>query len=534
MARPRSPRDGERGAAVLLFVALVVAAAIAATASMMIGRPQFAVQQGTGTGFDLTALRKAVEAHAIVVNSNAVVCPDTDDPADGQANRVVGACASPNGAVPWRDIGVNARMATDAWQQPVQLVAAERDLRSYRAGDETGCDFILVSGGADRQIDADLTAPVIDVQDTAAGTDIDLAVCGKLGDPPGSDADFDLNRENADGTKDIDLVAGTTDSTAEKTVAPYAGDLGDTGEKAVVFGEQDADGTFKKVQTNNYTSCFWIDHAFKFEETLRAYFEFRFFPGQNLDTATADKETGDGFTFALLPGNRDTKDGDSVVCGKAGHNQGLGYKDGVPLPKMAVEFDIYNNNYGDENALRHNHAGLLLTWRTDYIGNGSADNPRCRAQDLSTFGSENPCTHRRAIDGFAQPNVIFMEERDSETFDYIEGGVAGKLYPVRVELNRNCNDDCSACGSGAGTKMRTKVWIRCEDAECKTTNADFTGDWTENSINYCHADPSVEYMALNPATTPTLLFDTTRVGFTMGSNGFNTGVVLTNIILSSK
>lgn len=534
MTAPRPSRDGERGAAVILFVALVVAAAIAAAAAMMVGRPQFAVQQNTGTGFDLTALRKAVEAHAMVVNGDIVVCPDTDG--DGTAN---GGCGSPsNGLVPWRDIGVTARQATDAWGQPVRIVrSASQNLRlsSYRGGVNEGpCHFLLVSGGDDGTIDANLTVDPVDVRDVGATRDRDLAVCGKLGGTAGGGgAQFDLDRTNGDGSADIDLVEGTVDNTARKTVAPYVGQV--NGENAVIFGERNPDGTFKKVQTNNYTSCYWIDRAFEFKKTLRAYFKFRFYPGQYWDNPDSDKTTGDGFTFTVLPGNQDTTDAATgKVCGKAGNNQGLGYKDGVPLPKMAVEFDIYNNNYGDENALRHNHAAILLTWRTDYIGNGSADNPPCRAQDLSTFGSENACTHRRAVDGFAAPNVIFMEERDSATFDYIEGGQAGKLYPVRIELNRGCNADCSSCGDAAGQKMRTKVWIGCEDEACKDTSKDFTGDWTENSINYCHADPSVEYMTLNPATSPTLLFDTARVGFTMGANGFNTGVMYTNILLSGE
>lgn len=343
--------------------------------------------------------------------------------------------------------------------------------------------------------------------------------------------DFDLND-----AEDLAKVAGTTPykGGGRDVRAPTVGENPAGDGNAIVFGQQ-VNGKYTKLADDGtedrQTSCVWIDQDFTLTtQTFRAYFVFQFFPGEFYDQTSSDKSTGDGFTFAILPGSTDTTDANSgQICGKAGHNMGLGFKDGIPMPKMAVEFDIYNNNYGDENALRHNHAAILTAWDTDYIGNGSGNNPPCGVGDYSTFGSENPCTFRRAADGFAAPNVTFLEERQAGTVDYVVDGLVAVPYPVRIEIERGCTLGCGAgtCGTG-GTYMRTKVWIKCTADGCNDTTKDFTGDWTENSINYCHRDPS----AYDASTDTT--FDTIKFGFTMGSVGNDTGVLLYDLKASSN
>lgn len=537
----------------MALLALLVIGMVAAIASFRTSVPGRDTRQAAETQTDLRRVREAIVA--FYISTGGLPCPAGT--ADGLAEATCPAEADLVGYLPYRDLGLASSLGVDRYGNPLTYAVADNPDSPTLSPSVNGADFdyVIVSHGAnggrsradtaaattnvdeDENADADLTFADSPHERTPANPDdyfddiLMYATVDNLRTSSAQGPDFDL-----DVAGDLAKVSGTVDSTSKKTVAPIIGVHPDgSGANAIVFGEESG-GVISEVGTNNYTSCSWIDQTFPMTtETLRAYFRFQFYPGQYWDNTNSDKTTGDGFTFAILPGSTQTTDAQTgQVCGKAGHNQGLGYKDGVPLPKMAVEFDIYNNNYGDEDALRHNHVGLLLTYRTnqDYIGNGSGTNPGCGPSDLSSNGSTGSCTFRRSADGFAAPNVIFLEKQDGNAYSYIDGGKAAEVHDVRVEIARLCDATCGACGQPGGEKMLTKVWIKCATADCQDTTKAYAGAWTENSLNYCHDDPGVRYEALYGDATKT--YATAKVGFTMGANGANTGVILSAVKISSN
>lgn len=576
--------DTERGFAMIAVVIVLIGVGITVLLTAVRETTVIHTRSQTETMEQLSVVSDALAAYALTIYG--LPCP-----ADGEAGDGIADCgtAAEKGVVPWRTLGLRESDAVDRWGRMIAYRPAPTLLSPNNLANNTGhlilcrakqdCDqtanqaeskaaYVLVSTGpagqggflpggtrlpdpknaqeaanladpASTGIYYDLPFNILDGDKARPSDDDDyfddIVIARSIDDilqpSSGSSPDFDLND-----AEDLAKVAGTTPykGGGRDVRAPSVGDNPAGDGKAIVFGQQE-DGKYTKLDDDGtedrQTSCVWIDHEFTLTtQTFRAYFVFQFFPGQFYDQTTSDKSTGDGFTFAILPGSTDTTDATTgQICGKAGHNMGLGFKDGIPMPKMAVEFDIYNNNYGDENALRHNHAAILTAWDTDYIGNGSGNNPPCGVGDYSTFGSENPCTFRRAADGFAAPNVIFLEERQPGTVDYVVDGLVAVPYPVRIEIERGCTLGCGAdtCGTG-GTYMRTKVWIKCTADGCDDTTKDFTGDWTENSINYCHRDPS----AYDASTETT--FDTIKFGFTMASVGNDTGVLLYDLKASSN
>lgn len=590
MRRPTCPPSApvpvnERGFAMLAVVFVLIGVGMTILLTAVRETTAIHTRSQTETMEQLSVVSDALAAHALTIYR--LPCP-----ADGEAGDGIADCGTDadKGVVPWRTLGLRESDAVDRWGRMIAYRPAPdlRDPNNFT--NSTGhlilcrakqnCDqtanqaeskaaYVLVSTGpagqggflpsgeqlpapTNDQETANLAAPasgavyydlpfnIMDGDQARPSDDDDyfddIVIARSIDDilqpTPAGTPDFDLND-----AEDLANVAGTTayKGGGRDVRAPTIGNNPAGDGKAIVFGQQQEDGTYTKLDDDGtedrQTSCVWVDHDFQLTtQTFRAYFVFQFFPGQLYDQSTSDKTTGDGFTFAILPSTTDTSHPlTGQICGAAGNNMGLGFKDGIPMPKMAVEFDIYNNNYGDENALRHNHAAILTAWDTDYIGNGSGNNPPCKATDYSTFGSENPCTFRRAADGFAGPNVIFLEERQAGTVDYTADGHVAVPYPVRIEIERGCPMGCSAgsCGTG-GSYMRTKVWIKCSAEGCDDTTKDFTGDWTENSINYCHRDPSA-YDA-SPDTT----FDAIKFGFTMASVGDDTGVLIYDLKASSN
>jgi hypothetical protein len=530
MRRP-GPRDGERGAAVLLFVALVVAAAIAATASMMIGRPQFAVQQGTGTGFDLTALRKAVEAHAWVVGGGTTVACPADNNGDEDCT------GATEGPVPWRTIGVTQRQARDAWNQPIQIVARPVSLDSNRGGGlQTGCDFVLISGGDDLAIDADLTAPTtIDVKDPVAGSDLDLdiAVCGELGGVVPSNSLLDPNK--------FTTTADTVNHIKPRFKTPPHADWA-ASDKVMSFGGSSDDPDTYDLTASNVTkaACAWYDDAFNFtDETLRGFIRFQFLPGEPLSTQTMG--TGQGFALMVIPGDRTVS---ATSCGTAASDNAFGFK-GVARPKFALEFDIYKDNYENADDIsggrnnpnpEGNHVALLNPLTADYISHGGSGNPGCQTVPVgenapAMNGEKGACTYPPANINDRPARHAVRPANWLEDDPYLDTALsqnAAQPYVVRFEFKRLCNADCSTCGVAGGTKVHAKAWIAC-NAEVLAGNPgacpalpegfdDVTesyADTTDYMVNYCMPDRSLSY----PES-----FDTVKIG--IGFSTRNSAVAL--------
>lgn len=568
MRRPPS-RNSERGAAVLLFVALVVAAAIAATASMMIGRPQFAVQQATGTGFDLTAVRKAVEAHAIVVGGGTVACPDTDD--DGAED-----CGVPTfGPVPWRTIGVTKRQALDSWNQPVQIVARTVSLNSNINGLETGCDFVLVSGGSDLVVDANLAAQAIDVRDPVVGSglDLDIAVCGKLGGNGGAGKDKDKEQTpppSAEETTVLEKPPASYVMTQDtsKNIAPRFKTAPHedwaVGNEVLYFGgSSDSADTYDLTAGNvKKTACTWFEDPFDFtDQTLRGFIRFQFLPGESVATQT--KNTNQGFALMVIPGTRTVT---STTCGNADTNNSYGFKGVIPRPKFALEFDIFRDTYegmtdfsGGRNNPRPegNHVALLNPSSADHISHGGAENPPCQAWGAynngpALNGSKGACTYPPGEPGdYASGQVEPRPARhavrpahwleDGRYFDTVLNQNAAQPYAVRFEFKRLCNDDCSVCGvAGAGnTKLHAKAWISCDGSvtaenlvsNCPTVSTNFQDTdvlyegTTDYMIDYCMPDRGFEFDQS---------FDTAKVGIGFSTLDSAVGLILHRFEVKSE
>lgn len=535
MTAPRPPRDGERGAAALLFVALVVAVAIATAASLIMGRAQFAVQQNAGTSFDLTALRKAVEAHAMTLANPKVTCPSSvlSDTATGLA--VTSCNPGDAGVLPWRTIGVAERQAKDAWGQRVLLVyggGPTRRLKSSRTGTHSGCHFILISGGADLAVDADLGKVTIDIRNPAPGSDedLDLAVCGRL------PANSSLIAENFTMTED-----GTQHIKPRFKSAPHP-EWAETDEVMSFGGSDNRKDTYDVSPSNvSKTACAWYNEPFAFTSgTLRGYLRFQFLPGETLPTQT--QNTGQGFALMVIPGTRMMEaplDGQSPTaeCGTASPDNAYGFK-GVPRPKLAMEFDIYRDTYEGQNDYsggrnnpkpEGNHVALLNPVSQDYISHGGYGNPPCYNRSggetgPAMNGDNGACTYPPA-DAAERPARHAVRPahwlEDGRYDDDVLHRPAAQPYQVRFEITRRCNSDCSECGfplvrdgetvededdlNDAFNSIRAKVWIACDEIlegnpnNCPNLPPKFQrldeaySGTTEYMINYCMPDRSFNY-----------------------------------------
>lgn len=562
MQRPPKSRDHERGAAVLLFVALVVAAAIAATASMMVGRPQFAVQQATGTGFDMTALRKAVEADAVVSNYTL------PNPA-ADANGAAGAAAGVVGPIPWRTIGVTKRQAIDAWGNIVSIAVPNAGSKLSIDGENpASCDFILIShgpngAGATTASGTILAAPINSVRETQnldIGTGFwtmpdpnipgdpfdDIAVCGKLGQDSAED---ETPPESAEETTVFDgppvsyvMTQDTTNNIAPRfKTAPHA-DWAVGDEVLYIGGSSNSPDTYDLTAGNvEKTACAWFEEPFDFTtQTLRGFIRFQFLPGESV--ATQIKNTGQGFALMVIPGDRVVS---SSTCGSANVNNAYGFK-GIPRPKFALEFDIYRDGYEgatDTNGRNNprpegNHVALLNPWTNDHISHGGSENPPCHTWGAynngpALNGSRGACTYPPGnpsdyASGQAEARPARHVVRpahwleDGQYFDTALNQNAAQPYAVRFEFKRLCNADCSVCGVDGNTNVHAKAWVSCDGSvttpnlvsNCPTistalqdTNALYGGT-TDYMVNHCMPDRGLTFAQS---------FDTVKVGI-----GFST------------
>lgn len=573
----RSFRTGERGAAVLLFVALVVAVAIAAAAAMIARQPQFAVERAANTGFDLGALRKAVEAHAATVNGGAVACPDYDNDGDDGLDpdnaEVAPSCptpAPPNvswfGRVPWKTIGVTERQVRDAWGQYVFLIVtgSSLELVTPQLGSQTGCDFILVSAGANGAWDF-TTSPgggdptKITLRGQADGiepADVDIAMCGGLGSddtPPQAPLDI----ITADGAQHI----------ARRMKTPPHPDWATADQVHYFGGSSDDPDTYDLTDPSvSKTSCAWTTLTYPFvTEVVRGYMRFQLLPGETLATQT--EGTNQGFALMFVPGTRMAEDTPTAVCGTAGNDNAYGFK-GVLRPKFAIEFDIFRDYYegmddysnGGRNNPRPegNHVAVLNPSTIDYISHGVGGNPKCQAWGTfgtgpATNGDPGACTYPPgdATDytpSGADPRPARHADRPANWLEdkpYTDTALsrrAAQPYQVRFELRRNCTPGCSVCGTEAANAiyMQVKAWVACDPILDGNTNGCpvlppeferldslYDGE-TEYMVNYCMGDRSLKSgqvpQSYSGGPTPPETFDTVRVG--VGFSSRNSAVAL--------
>jgi len=560
MQRPPKSRNNERGAAVILFVALVVAAAIAAAASMMIGRPQFAVQQATGTGFDMTSARKAVEAHSMAVED--VQCEAAD------ANYlVVGSFISCD--LPWQRIGAPKRLATDPWGGTIRLIhhsdAGDTiDLTTPHTGELEDCQFVLVSGGENRAEEYTLdqgTPPSVVITapaNPANAADIDIAVCGRTN---GQGAELPEEDEtpppSAEETTVFDappasyvMTQDTAQHIAPRFKAPPHADWA-VGDKVLyIGGSSDSSNTYDLTAGNvQKTACAWFENSFDFTtQTLRGFIRFQFVPGESIATQT--KNTGQGFALMVIPGDRIVS---STTCGTADTNNSYGFK-GIPRPKFGLEFDIYRDTYEgmtDTSSGRNNprpegnHVALLNPWTNDHISHGGSENPPCQTWGAfgngpALGGSSGACTYPPGdpadyANGKAEARPARHAVRpshwleDGQYFDTALNQNTAQPYAVRFEFKRQCNNDCTVCGVSGNTNVHAKAWVSCDGSvttenlvsNCPTISTAFQDTdelydgATDYMVNHCMPDRGLAFAQS---------FDTVKVG--IGFSTLNSAVAL--------
>lgn len=529
MGAPLPPRTGERGAAVILFVALIVAAAIAATATMMVGRPQFAVQQGTSTGFDLTALRKAVEAHAWVTAeegaSPITVCPSDFDANDVPTGSAETSCTSPSlGPIAWRTIGVTQRQATDAWGNTIRIVRSDGDvlsLISERDGEQTRCDFILVSSGPNGSWNYDEKGDPSAETVTLTETD-DIAVCGRLAyaRPP-------VDASNTAGWGENTRADGT--AAAPNAFKPQEIRLSD-GTQALVMGNPDLSDPTDPDSTPLNTAgamprwsvgCSWLPVSAWTNYTSVA-FRFQFFPGET--DASQHLGTGHGFTVTLLPESVDLGANDNL-CGGAGENLGHG---GIDAPKVAVEFDIHSGEAGNPTA---NHVAALLspddgtgTVSTN-VQHGQALNPACTGAHCLTnvtpktwlearncnIRDHHSCDMER-VDWYAINDVDPQDEAEAPV-------LAAKPYKAEVMVLKRCGTACEPCET---EETFDHLWIRAAvSCDLPVNVSNEFGECVEKTLSSCQPAPEGD-------------FSSTRFGFTFATGAETTGLQISNIGLSAQ
>lgn len=589
MTPPRPCRDSERGGAVILFVALVVAVAIAAAAAMIARQPQFAVEQAAGTGMDLATLRKAVEAHAVAINGGAVACPDFNG--DGDDEGQAAPCPAPPppnldwlGPVPWKSIGVAERQARDTWGRQIFLVVTGTalTLETPQRGAQAGCDFLLISAGAngawdfDREPAAGTPSRIIldGPADVADPADVDIAICGSLGGEEGG------------GRARTDMPITTPDSAQHSAMrrktAPHSDWADDGGEVDYFGGSSDDPDTYDLTAANvSKTACAWTRETFPFtSEVLRGYVRFQFLPGEA--SASQTEGTNQGFALMVVPGSRmaDGNPDDGVdptaECGTAASDNAFGFK-GVARPKVAVEFDIYRDAYegmNDHSGGRDNprpegnHVAVLNPLNNDYISHGGSGNPSC--QDWGTYGTGpamdggiGACTYppgdaNQYTPSGADPRPARHAVRPANWLEdkpYMDTGLgrtAAQPYQTRFEIRRRCNADCSVCGveDNANISMQVKVWVACDSIldgnpnGCPVLPDDFDDldslydDTTDYMVNSCVPDRSLKAgggaQTYPGGPTPPENFDTVRVGIGFSSRNAAVALILHRFEVTSE
>lgn len=416
----------------------------------------------------------------------------------------------------------------------------------------------------------------ISIADLYAGT----------GNEPGLPTYFELTGENVD-----DLIS-TAEGKGGKggTEKFHAGKDAD-GNPYLAVGSKDNQGGINQMK-NGAVACIWLPKPLRWDpdKTFRAAFLFQFAPGEN--DLTEDKGDGEGFTFTILPGPRKlTWDHDANaatdevgICGQdsTDSNMGNGYKNGslsidaavydpdfpydiafepdpspkpsgsIRMPKLGIEFDVYNNDYGDEKALEKNHVAILSTYNLERIGNGTHTNPPCPSgtsasglyQDASTELLTTPAKRGCTYSDFS--SWMEYESRDAAA-DWFVGNKGAPVHAARLEIERLCNADCSECGKAGETNMWYRAWVQevgnpSSLVDAKVVEDMYTQQWQDfaefatgnrpkNFVNYCGPDPGEQSSFRENYAA----FDTFRVGFTAaaraaaGKGGNGTSVYFWNV-----
>ncbi len=510
-------------------------------------------------------------------------CPATQ----AEKGRAAESCDSLDrriGPLPWKTLGMDAGRARDQWGEPIRYRAARAFVENPRAAKpEDGipvcpgrpCDetpepaaFTVLSTSCDAAMDADTA----DQNDRADADALYHATTGTPQCRPGGDRPDDLlvhipaatflaalgpgrtqQGEKAApdtaaappaGTVDPDSIRGTEPSQGARVVKPAVlrrhpgGAPGTT----LIFGRRTKAGW--APVPNGHSSCAWITRPFPLtDETLRLSFNLRFFPGE--DDANQARGTGGGLALAVVGGSLPPSDPRlavdahgrdiGVICGPS-HGRdgdvGLGYKTLVPaarddhkaLPKLGIEFDIFDNNYGEEaGRIPGNHVALLRQDSRDFIGNGSGDNPSCKGGPARDGATSPACTWQPGTPAWLE-NRARCAGGACGPLPFLATGEAGPARTVRVAIQRQCDDDCSNCGLGPDADhMRTRVWVGCPGPDSDGSGcADVTHAYDRTAktmIDSCGRDPSAADRHADRR------FDRVHIGFTVGApdNRFNDG-----------
>ncbi|EKV32246.1 hypothetical protein C882_3310 [Caenispirillum salinarum AK4] len=421
----------------------------------------------------------------------------------------------------------------------------------------------------------------------------------------GTEDDYDLDL-NKDSQHDEFVTTKDESSGSDKSQPAALGERQGDNKNWVGLGNNNNDDRVGEGQ-NSRAACAWYPKALRWErgETMRGAFEFQFAPGEADETE--DQEHGGGFTLAITAGPRRVTDADgNAICGEGNDNSnmGLGYKHGtfglsgkydpdfdwdfffggqkppllgtgtdLRMPKMAIEFDTFNNEYGDEDNLERNHVALLTTWDKDYIGNGNGNNPSCPTTlnlNAATYDATVPrsgtsaraCTYDASLASWLE-FVGKGNTKQEYPAPWFTGSGGAAPYVTRFEIARLCDDTCTTCGIAEPDSYTTNteykdsrdhMWVRAwvqkkEDmvtekflTELSINLVDIdeykTGGRPANFINYCGKDPSMQFQnsALNQSSfrRDMVMFDTVKVGLTAaapksGGGAKGSGISITDL-----
>lgn len=572
--RPAPDREGERGFAMIALVVLMISAVTIGLISFQTSQPRRDVDQTTESRTDLRRIREAIVAYYI--STEALPCPDRDG--DGLADEPCTTATDLVGQVPYKTLGLPRPQSLDAHGNPVTYAigkASETLQVTNTNGDVLVRDFVIVGHGPNGRPTRAATEANAASANEKENADIDLSFMDSDRNFDHTDSDyFDdvleygtidnlLTSSAAEkgGTGANSLITQALDKSADggdfvqaRTKTAPDADLAGTDDVLYFGGTSDDPDTYDATASNDETtSCAWSQTTYPLTtETLRGFIGFQFLPGEA--SATQTKGTGQGFALMMIPGTRSVTSGDGLrgdACGATDANDSFGYK-GIDRPKLAVEFDIYEDQYegsSDSSSGRANprpegnHVALLFgdPDRSDYIGHGSQSNPDCNKwgtyyEGPAVYGQDGPCTYPPGdpddyASGRADPRPARHATRPA---NWLEDGVytdatlgsAGQPYVARFEIKRNCDSSCVICGGG-GTYMSLKVWVACNadgksdvSAGCPTLDGldDLTEAYTEDTdymVNYCAADFSV-----GESET----FDTVKLG--IGFSARNSAIAL--------